>query len=315
MRCKVEGCNAQVPGRRPLCLEHWKAKRDGELEECSSCGGPLVGAGEMCRGCDARYISEREREAADNSAHVRGERLSATKIGEGLGLKAYGVNRVLAELGWVESDGSGWVATPLGIRQGALVREHQQSGSSFVLWPSSIVDNRFFRQTVKRLTSGPDGPALLKNLRPVSPMDDRPSTTILPRDSNLRPGWTPGDYMALDGHFVRSLPEKAIDDWLYTHRVLHAYERELPVAGELRSDFFLPEVNLHIEFWGRSDEAYLARKRRKQQVYHRERIPVIDLEPKHLKGLDAHLRKQLSAHGVVVGKALVTVDGPGPHRG
>lgn len=304
MHCKVDGCEVLVTKLKPFCLEHWKADQRGELMPCTLCGGVLVHFATECQACIDRTNADREREATEDAAHFRGERLTATKLGEGLGLKAYGVNRALAELGWLDAHGDGWVATPLGIRQGAVVKRHRQSGSTFVLWPASIVDNRFFLQTVKRVTSGTDGPALLKNLRPGVLDDGRASSTMLPRDSNVRPGWTPGDYLAADGHCVRSRAEQAIDDWLYAHRLLHAYEQELPGENDFRSDFYLPEANLHIEFWGRTDEAYLDRKRRKQELYRRERIAVLELEPKHLRDLDKHLRRGLGAHGVGIGREL-----------
>lgn len=57
---------------------------------------------------------------------------------------------------------------------------------------------------------------------------------------------------------------------------------------------------MFIEFWGMNDAAYMLGKRRKQAVYRREKLAVVELEPDHLKNLDTHLPAALRKHGVVV---------------
>ena len=55
-----------------------------------------------------------------------------------------------------------------------------------------------------------------------------------------------------DGHYVRSSNEKIIDDKLYTMKVWHEYEKRYKaIDGNVYyPDFFLPEYNLFIEFFG-----------------------------------------------------------------
>jgi hypothetical protein len=286
MRCIEDWCKEQAAKNQSLCAEH--AKLTQKLKPCRTCGGPLVNGGE-CRSC---YRKSREREATRDAALVRGARLSATQIGTQLGLKGFGVNEVMVELGWLNADRS---LTALGTRMGGTVKNSKHG--EFVLWPAAIVENKFFMGAVKRLTEGERGPALLKNLR-TSDDEGKATATLLAPDTNLRPGITPGDYVAEDGHYVRSKAELAIDNWLYKRGLLHAYERLIPGQDELKCDFFLPGGNVFIEFWGLTGEPYATRKKRKQAFYAEHRLRLIELAPADVKTLDETLAAALRRFGV-----------------
>ena len=54
-----------------------------------------------------------------------------------------------------------------------------------------------------------------------------------------------------DGHIVKSKSEAMIDDFLYRHKILHAYEPALETNNSpIHPDFYLPELNLYLEHHG-----------------------------------------------------------------
>ncbi|GAI86234.1 unnamed protein product, partial [marine sediment metagenome] len=80
------------------------------------------------------------------------------------------------------------------------------------------------------------------------------------------------DLLCEDGHYVRSYSEMLIDNWLYNNRVIHAYEKSVFMATDpdavVLSDFYIPDGDVYIEFWGlNDDEKYLKRKEMKQKLY------------------------------------------------
>ena len=99
-------------------------------------------------------------------------------------------------------------------------------------------------------------------------------------------------YITEDGHRVRSKPEVCIDDWLYKHRFAHAYEAPIP-SGK-RWDFEVPTEagNVHIEYWGLTDAAYLKNKKEKIAIYKKHSMELLSLKPRDLKSLDVILGKR-----------------------
>ena len=70
-----------------------------------------------------------------------------------------------------------------------------------------------------------------------------------------------------DGHNVMSSAELLIDNWLFVNRILHQYNK--PIADtKYRYDFYIPEANLYIEYWGAWDnEKYKEKALKKLKVY------------------------------------------------
>ena len=109
-------------------------------------------------------------------------------------------------------------------------------------------------------------------------------------DRDYREQW-PREYQCSDGHYVRSLSEKNIDDWLYNNGYLHAYEKSVYMDSQpdaiVISDFYLPKTNTYIEFWGiKNDERYEKRKAVKIKLYEENNLNRIDLNEQDIKRLD-----------------------------
>ena len=122
--------------------------------------------------------------------------------------------------------------------------------------------------------------------------DYKPSK-IEQEDTNFRNKF-PANIRALDGHLVRSKSEKIIDDWLYNHKISHAYERKVPIEEDVYCDFFLSyDKKVWIEFWGLDDERYLERKELKKNFYVQNSKILIEISEKDIEILDDILPKKL----------------------
>ena len=96
----------------------------------------------------------------------------------------------------------------------------------------------------------------------------------------------PANYRTEDGHNVRSKAEQLIDNWLYHHNFVHAYERLVPIEEKLLCDFFIPIGKVWIEYWGLEDEKYLKRKELKKELYKKYDKNLIELTDKDIEKLD-----------------------------
>lgn len=108
-----------------------------------------------------------------------------------------------------------------------------------------------------------------------------------------------------DGHMVKSLSEKIIDDWLFKEKINHAYETVLDIdeSHDIHPDFYIPEYNgindIYIEFWGfdESNVKYTEIKKYKQSIYpklcNERNITVLYLSKADLNNANATLKKKL----------------------
>ncbi|MDF2699548.1 MAG: hypothetical protein K0Q49_1104 [Haloplasmataceae bacterium] len=111
-----------------------------------------------------------------------------------------------------------------------------------------------------------------------------------------------------DGHYVRSLAEKMIDDYLFDHEILHVYEKKVTDISDegteekFYCDFFLPKVagGIYIEHFGLEEEKYLAKKERKIKFYTRNKFTLIITEQRHTENLedylDANIKKKIKEY-------------------
>lgn len=87
-----------------------------------------------------------------------------------------------------------------------------------------------------------------------------------------------GIYICRDGHVVKSKSEREIDNYLFSNKIAHAYEKALIIDGEtFHPDFYLPELKVYIEHWGydESNYEYTRRKDYKIKKYQQKGITLI----------------------------------------
>lgn len=113
----------------------------------------------------------------------------------------------------------------------------------------------------------------------------------------------PANYRTTDGHYVRSKAEAMIDDYLYNSKIVHIYEKKLPILEDVYSDFFIPSIKgsepVYLEYWGLvGDEDYDKRKNIKQSIYNQYNYNLIELDDKHIENLDDHLPILLMKFGL-----------------
>lgn len=109
-----------------------------------------------------------------------------------------------------------------------------------------------------------------------------------------------------DGHIVKSKAEYMIDNYLYDHGIIHAYEKALPYGAEakeeLHPDFFLPDYlgkgkHVYIEFWGFNENnfSYMKSKKFKIAIYKNLGITLIcTYEKTDIKDIEATLDRKLN---------------------
>lgn len=211
--------------------------------------------------------------------------LNATAIGKHFNVSSQRLNLILSELGWIEKDIAGWQVTKLGELVGGKQYEHETSGGTYVLWPESLLSNVNLQSVFQEITSLENGPI---------------KESIKTTNDNFRDKF-PAPLRTKDGHFVRSRAEVIIDNALYDYKLVHAYERKLPIEEDLYSDFFLPSENVYIEYWGLENDAkYIERKKEKLNIYKKYGFKLIELNDNDISNLDDHLPKKLLKFGIKV---------------
>ncbi|HEX5337186.1 MAG TPA: hypothetical protein VFW53_02000 [Gallionella sp.] len=266
--CSVKGCTSRVPKLgHTLCYEHWKAMRQVEEEP-------------------AKYQLEKVAEFHGENNSM----FSATALGDHFKLEAKQINRVLVDLGWIEKDGKGWKPTELGEKLKAQKNIYFKNKTSYVVWHPDICKSRILQKAVGELLSAELAPTL--PIQSASMNEDAAD-----KSEGFREKFPPA-IRSSDGHMVRSRGEAMIDGLLYENRIVHAYERLVPIEQAMYCDFFLPEYNLYIEFWGmESNPKYKARKERKLDLYRQNGLRLIEIKDEHINNLEDYLMGQLVRFG------------------
>lgn len=304
--CEVVGCEVEVKKQGfTLCYPHWTAKRDGLLSPCASCGKLKEGDKPLCYPCFKKKVSgSQAAEGAAPAPRSSGEMLSATDLGEVFGVSAQRLNLVVSELGWVSKQHKGWKPTSQGLRIGALEREARQSGIPYVVWPADVVQNKALIAALREApvagsVESVPAPSVVTAAGLATPITE--PGPFVPEDANFRDRYSVGAYCAQDGHRVRSRAELLVDDWLYHHRIVHAYERKLPIDEPVVCDFWLPESRVYIEYWGMEQSPeYAARKKEKKRIYEKNEMNLVELGDQELKSLEDHLPRLLRKFGVEI---------------
>lgn len=263
-----------------LTEKNWMYKRDGKWH--------LTKEGRMAGG-DMKYNPKYGEfivwpSDLDTSQEMDySETISATQIGTEFELSGQKINLHLSELGWVEKNYGGWVATNIGEKNGAIQME-AQNGKPYVVWKKTILENNRLINSIKEATGDTE---YLENEKNEFVSDD------------FRKKY-PAEYRTPDGHYVRSRAELLIDDFLYKNGIVHAYERKLNIDEDMYCDFYIPNGNIYIEYWGLEDKEYQERKRKKLEIYSRYNFKLIELDDTDLNNLDENLASKLRKHNIIV---------------
>ncbi len=196
--------------------------------------------------------------------------LSVTSLAKSKGISSSRMHAILQEMGWLNLHVQGWQLTPQGKKVGGQEHQNEKTGTSYVMWPSDVEQKEHFKNTLASLLA-----------------------------DNIPQSYEP--CACLDGHEVKSKALMIIDNWLYCTGLVHAVGRQLAVDNSLVCDFYLPQGQIYLEFWGSEHTpAYLKQKMAKKGLYKQHELNVIELHQEDLSRLDTILPKQLLQYGVKV---------------
>ncbi len=107
---------------------------------------------------------------------------------------------------------------------------------------------------------------------------------------------------ARDGTVVQSEGERRIAEWLTTHGLTYRYDAKYRIIGEfqIRPDFYLPELDVYIEYWGLDTPQYKMSMYKKQTLYQQEGKRLISVYPVDLPRLPALLAAKLRLFGYAI---------------
>ncbi len=98
-----------------------------------------------------------------------------------------------------------------------------------------------------------------------------------------------------DGTLVQSDGERRIAEWLAARKIAYRYDDRLRIieGRQVRPDFYLPELDVYIEYWGMDTLDYRIGMLMKQQMYQHAGKRLISVYPKDKNNLDEVLGEKL----------------------
>ncbi len=269
-KCTVDGCNGQVQKLgHLLCFTHWKLEKNKVSEHESS------------------YLVTSQ--ISKSKSDIEGK-LNSAGLGEKYKLSSRQINSVLFELGWIERDGQGWKPTVIGEKLKAERKVFSINKVPYVLWHPMICKSRILQNAANEFLA-------IEVAQPAQVLASPLPEDAADKTEGFREKFPP-TIRTSDGHMVRSRGEAIIDGMLYERRIVHAYERLVPVEQTLYCDFYLPEFDLYIEFWGmESNLKYKARKEKKLEIYRQNELRLIEIKDEHINNLEDYLMAQLVKYG------------------
>jgi hypothetical protein len=102
-----------------------------------------------------------------------------------------------------------------------------------------------------------------------------------------------------DGTVVQSDGERRIAEWLTAHGLTYRYDAKFRIIGEfqIRPDFYLPELDVYVEYWGMDTPQYKMSMYKKQMLYQQEGKRLISVYPQDLPRLSAVLTAKFRLFG------------------
>ncbi|MGB5911364.1 MAG: hypothetical protein WBH31_09245 [Promethearchaeia archaeon] len=104
-------------------------------------------------------------------------------------------------------------------------------------------------------------------------------------------------FKTLDGHIVRSKGELIIDNYLYILGFNHIYEKKIKILkNQVKCDWYLPDYDIYIEYWGFHGKNYLKRKKEKIRLYKKAKLKLISIENYMFSDIYTNLNKILKRY-------------------
>ncbi len=103
---------------------------------------------------------------------------------------------------------------------------------------------------------------------------------------------------ANDGTLVQSAGELKIADWLTARKIKYRYDERIRIIDgyAIRPDFYLPEFDVYIEYWGMDTIDYKIGMLKKLKLYQLQGKKLISLYPEDKNNLDIILKSKLSKY-------------------
>ena len=97
---------------------------------------------------------------------------------------------------------------------------------------------------------------------------------------------------------VQSQGERRIGDWLAKKGIAYSYDERYMIARDtrIRPDFYLPEFDLYIEYWGMDTPEYVRNMQMKKSLYQRSAKKLISISWKDLERVEEVLEEKLSRY-------------------
>ncbi len=104
---------------------------------------------------------------------------------------------------------------------------------------------------------------------------------------------------ARDGTLVQSQGERRIAEWLTANGLAYRYDSKYRIISEfqIRPDFYLPELDVYIEYWGLDTPQYKMSMYKKQTLYQQQGKKLVSVYPKDISTLSQLLSTKLSLFG------------------
>lgn len=97
---------------------------------------------------------------------------------------------------------------------------------------------------------------------------------------------------------VQSQGERRIGDWLAKKGIAYSYDERYMIARDtrIRPDFYLPEFDLYIEYWGMDTPEYVRNMQMKRILYQRAAKRLISISWRELNRVEEVLEEKLSRY-------------------
>jgi hypothetical protein len=102
----------------------------------------------------------------------------------------------------------------------------------------------------------------------------------------------------MDGKLVQSDGERVIANYLTKHHIAYRYDERMQIIDgyAIRPDFYLPEFDLYIEYWGMDTADYKIGMLKKQKIYQQQGKKLISLHFRDKPRLAEILAEKLSRY-------------------